>query len=617
MWYNFLTMMRLFTILLTTISVTALAQPDRWQQEADYTMEITMNVENHQFTGTQTLKYTNNSPDQLDRVFYHLFLNAFQPNSMMDVRSRNIEDPDRRVRDRISKLTPEEIGMLEPTSLKQNGQEVKYEVVGTILEVELNEPLAPGSVTTFDMTFKGQAPVQIRRTGRDNKEGIDYSMPQAYPKMVEYDYMGWHANPYVAREFYGVWGDYDVKITIDKDYVVAASGLIQNGNEVGYGYEDEGVKVKRKGKTLTYHFKAENVHDFMWAADRDYVHKKIQVPNGPEMHYFYQEDSITTKSWPELIEVSPKFVTFMNERFGKYPYPVFYVIQGGDGGMEYAMSTLVTGNRSVRSLVGVTIHEMFHSWYQGVLGSNESLHAWMDEGFTSYGSAITGAYLRGEESSPLQRSFKGYYSLVESGKQEPLTTQSDHYHTNRAYGTGAYTMGSLVPEMLGYVMGDETFEKAFRTYFNTWKFKHPNPNDFKRIMEKESGMELDWFFNDWIETTKTLDYSVESVEEQDDQTLVTLGNNGQRQMPVEVIVTLKNGDKQLYYFPLRSMRKDKTEFGEQLVYSEDWPWTHPEKTFVIDANISEIQSVEVDPSKRMGDVKQDNDFWSADGSKTE
>ena len=609
--------MRLFTILLTTISVTALAQPDRWQQEADYTMEITMDVENHQFTGTQTLKYTNNSPDQLDRVFYHLFLNAFQPNSMMDVRSRNIEDPDRRVRDRISKLTPEEIGMLEPTSLKQNGQEVKYEVVGTILEVELNEPLAPGSVTTFDMTFKGQAPVQIRRTGRDNKEGIDYSMPQAYPKMVEYDYMGWHANPYVAREFYGVWGDYDVKITIDKDYVVAASGLIQNGNEVGYGYEDEGVKVKRKGKTLTYHFKAENVHDFMWAADRDYVHKKIQVPNGPEMHYFYQEDSITTKSWPELIEVSPKFVTFMNERFGKYPYPVFYVIQGGDGGMEYAMSTLVTGNRSVRSLVGVTIHEMFHSWYQGVLGSNESLHAWMDEGFTSYGSAITGAYLRGEESSPLQRSFKGYYSLVESGKQEPLTTQSDHYHTNRAYGTGAYTMGSLVPEMLGYVMGDETFEKAFRTYFNTWKFKHPNPNDFKRIMEKESGMELDWFFNDWIETTKTLDYSVESVEEQDDQTLVTLGNNGQRQMPVEVIVTLKNGDKQLYYFPLRSMRKDKTEFGEQLVYSEDWPWTHPEKTFVIDANISEIQSVEVDPSKRMGDVKQDNDFWSADGSKTE
>ena len=609
--------MRLFTILLTTISVTAWAQPDRWQQEADYTMEITMNVENHQFTGTQTLKYTNNSPDQLDRVFYHLFLNAFQPNSMMDVRSRNIEDPDRRVRDRISKLTPEEIGMLEPTSLKQNGQEVKYEVVGTILEVELNEPLAPGSVTTFDMTFKGQAPVQIRRTGRDNKEGIDYSMPQAYPKMVEYDYMGWHANPYVAREFYGVWGDYDVKITIDKDYVVAASGLIQNGNEVGYGYEDEGVKVKRKGKTLTYHFKAENVHDFMWAADRDYVHKKIQVPNGPEMHYFYQEDSITTKSWPELIEVSPKFVTFMNERFGKYPYPVFYVIQGGDGGMEYAMSTLVTGNRSVRSLVGVTIHEMFHSWYQGVLGSNESLHAWMDEGFTSYGSAITGAYLRGEEASPLQRSFKGYYSLVESGKQEPLTTQSDHYHTNRAYGTGAYTMGSLVPEMLGYVMGDETFEKAFRTYFNTWKFKHPNPNDFKRIMEKESGMELDWFFNDWIETTKTLDYSVESVEEQDDQTLVTLGNNGQRQMPVEVIVTLKNGDKQLYYFPLRSMRKDKTEFGEQLVYSEDWPWTHPEKTFVIDANISEIQSVEVDPSKRMGDVKQDNDFWSADGSKTE
>jgi hypothetical protein len=332
------------------------------------------------------------------------------------------------------------------------------------------------------------------------------------------------------------------------------------------------------------------------------------------MHYFYQEDSITTETWPELMRQSPKFVTFMNEKFGKYPYPVFYVVQGGDGGMEYPMSTLVNGTGSLRGLIGVTIHEMFHSWYQGVLASNETLHSWMDEGFTSYGSSVTGAYLRDFEGDPMQRSFQGYYRLAASGKQEPMTTQSDHYHTNFAYGVSAYTMGSLVPAMMGYIMGNETFDKAFRTYFNTWKFKHPNPNDFKRVMEKSSGMELDWFFNDWVSTIKHLDYSIDSVEAQDGKTLVTMGNNDQRQMPAEVVVTYKTGKTELYYFPLRTMRMFKTEFASEPTYQEDWPWTDPTKTFVIDANIDEIESVEMDPSKRMGDINQENDKWTADNN---
>ena len=183
-----------------------------WQQKVSYTMDIDFDDTKHQFKGTQTLVYTNNSPDELDKVFYHLYFNAFQPESMMDVRSRTIKDPDSRVGDRISKLKPEEMGYQKINSLKMNGRKVNYTIVGTILEVELKKTIKPGESVTFDMDFEAQVPIQIRRSGRNSKEGVDYSMTQWYPKMSEYDREGWHANPYVGREFHGVWGDFDMTI---------------------------------------------------------------------------------------------------------------------------------------------------------------------------------------------------------------------------------------------------------------------------------------------------------------------------------------------------------------------------------------------------------------------
>ncbi len=218
-----------------SFAFTLAAQPERWQQRVDYQMDIDMDVAKHQFKGKQRLKYTNNSPDELDRVFYHLYFNAFQPNSNMDVRSRSLPDPDKRVGDRISKLKPDEYGWHKITSLKMDGKECKWEVNETILEVELPKGIKPNSTVVFEMEFNSQVPLQIRRSGRDSKDGIDYSMSQWYPKICEYDYQGWHSNPYVAREFYGVWGDFDVKITIDRKYVLGASGILQNGGNIGYG----------------------------------------------------------------------------------------------------------------------------------------------------------------------------------------------------------------------------------------------------------------------------------------------------------------------------------------------------------------------------------------------
>ncbi|MEO1099427.1 MAG: M1 family peptidase, partial [Bacteroidota bacterium] len=236
----------------------ATAQPTTvsyWQQHVDYTMDLKMDIKTHQLTGDQKLIYTNNSPDTLKKVYYHLYFNAFQPGSMMDMRSLSIADPDRRVGARISKLNEDEIGFQHINSLKQDGKAVSYSTEGTILEVVLNKHILPGKKATFDMNFTGQVPVQIRRSGRDNAEGISYSMSQWYPRLAEYDYMGWHTNPYVGREFHGVWGDFDVKITIDPSYTIGGTGYLQNADDIGHGYSN---KSKESNKDLTWHFKAPN-----------------------------------------------------------------------------------------------------------------------------------------------------------------------------------------------------------------------------------------------------------------------------------------------------------------------------------------------------------------------
>src|SRR5690606_22910845 len=197
----------LFILLISSTSFYTQAQADRWQQAVKYKMDVKMDVQNNQYQGTQVLEYTNNSPDTLNTVFFHLYFNAFQPNSMMDMRSRTIADPDKRVGDRISNLKPDEVGYLEIKGLSMDGVSLNFEHVGTILEVKLKQPILPKSTVVFKSDFEGQVPLQVRRSGRDSKEGVRYSMSQWYPKMANYDQQGWHAQPYIGREFYGIFGD--------------------------------------------------------------------------------------------------------------------------------------------------------------------------------------------------------------------------------------------------------------------------------------------------------------------------------------------------------------------------------------------------------------------------
>ncbi len=585
------------------------AQNGRFQQAVAYQMEVTMDVSTNRYQGTQVLAYTNNSPDTLTRVFYHLYYNAFQPGSMMDVRSRTIADPDQRVKDRISKLAPEEIGYLHPTHLTMNGGPVSYKEVGTVLEVDLTEPILPNSSVKFEMSFEGQVPLQVRRSGRDSEEGVRYSMSQWYPKMANYDEQGWHANPYVGREFYGIWGDFDVKITIDKSYTLGGTGYLQNPNQIGHGYQDEGVKVPEpKGNTLTWHFVAPQVHDFMWAADNNYKHDKVLMANGITVHHFYIPGEKTTENWEKLKEYTPKAIDYLSKNFGQYPYKQFSVVQGGDGGMEYAMSTLITGERSLPSLVGVMVHELAHSWFHGVLASNESLYPWMDEGFTSYASNLAMASIFQTNASPHRGSYGGYYRLVKSGLEEPMSTHADHYQTNSAYGAAAYSKGAVFLAQLGYVIGEEVRDRGMLRYWNTWKFKHPNVNDLIRVMEKESGLELDWYKEYFVYTTKTIDYAVKEVKASEVGTSIILERIGAMPMPIDLVVTYKDGTKELVYLPLEIMRGDKkveTNFPK-LVLTQDWPWVQPTLTINLKRAVDTIKSVEIDPSKRMADIQVEN-----------
>ena len=602
-----------------------------WQQHVDYKMEVSMDVKTYKYTGTQQLKYVNNSPDTLKRVYYHLYNNAFQPGSEMDARLQAIADPDKRMvksfktadktvnESRIAPLKPNEIGYLKINNLKQDGVAAKNEVAGTILEVQLAQPILPGQSTTFTLDFEGQVPLQIRRSGRNSEEGVALSMTQWYPKLAEYDFEGWHADPYIGREFHGVWGDFDVKITIDKNYTIGGSGYLQNKNEIGKGYEDEGVEVKipKKTKTLTWHFVAPMVHDFAWGADNNYIHDKIDGPNNVELHFFYKNNPQYVEGWKKMQPKVAELLEFYDKNVGQYPYKQYSVVQGGDGGMEYAMCTLITGNRSYGSLVGVTAHEFAHSWFQHILASNESKHEWMDEGFTSYISdlamlAVMPNPKKEQQTNPFADAYANYYYLVKSGKEQPLTTHADRFELNMAYGISAYSKGEMFLAQLGYLIGEDNLAKTLKRYYADYKFTHPTPNDIKRTAEKVSGAELDWYLTDWCQTTNTIDYGIKEVTEDGGKAKITLQRIGRMPMPIELMVVYDDNTQESFYIPLEMMRYTKANPypNSKRTVLKDWDWGHPTYSFTIDKAKTAVKVIVIDPSEIMADVNKDNNMYT-------
>lgn len=588
----------------------SLVSAQYWQQAVDYTIEVALDHETAQYKGTQTVVYTNNSPETLHKVFFHQYFNAFKPGSEMAIRLKNAGDKNGRFKVDIDSLSPKQQGFLKVIGLTQDG--VLAEVVDseTILEVSLAQALAPGESTTFKMSFEGQVPDVIRRAGKNSKEGIAFSMAQWYPKMAEYDYEGWNADPYTGREFHGVWGDFDVKITLDKDFTVAASGYLQNADEIGRGYSDRKKPKTKKGK-ITWHYVAPNVHDFTWAADPDYIHDTYPGPNDVTLHFFYKNNPDIIDNWKKLQPITAKLMEYFNENVGPYPYKQYSVVHGGDGGMEYAMLTLITGNRPFGSLVGVTAHELAHSWFQHILATNETKHEWMDEGFTSFISTLAeNEVLEENKEFPLTGSYRGYYGLATSGVEMPQATNANRYEHNYAYERAAYSKGAVFLGQLGYIIGQDKLFKTLQTYYDEWKFKHPLPNDLRVIAERVSGIQLQWYLTDWTQTTNRIDYAIEAVNETEKGTEIQLVRKELMPMPQEVLIQYKDGSMALHYIPISLMRGEKENtYDIPWTQEKDWTWANPKYSFTIDQPKKNIEAIILDPSNLMADIDKSNNYY--------
>jgi len=620
----------IFTILLVTSNFVS-AQADRWQQHINYTINASLDVKSNIVNGSEEIVYDNNSPDTLKKVYFHLYWNAFQPNSSMDIRSRElgknlltsrrgeqVQDWDARVKDRILNLKLEEIGFQNVGYVLIGGKQQKLVQHETILEVQLIQPIAPKSSVTMTLVFQAQVPQQIRRSGRDNAEGVRYSMSQWYPKMVEYDYQGWNTNPYIAREFYGVWGNYDVTLQLDQSYMVAATGVLQNPSAMANA---QGIK--------TWNFKGNNIHDFVWAADNHFKHLSKEVRKGLTLNvYFKEKDARSDSAWANVLWAAEKMLPYMDKKFGAYPYPQYSFIQGGDGGMEYAMATLIKGPG-----LGTVFHEWMHSWYQHILGTNESLFPWMDEGFTSYAEedisyqynqnyATNSPNISDREKAQIvsnnekaktqlpaiqSANYMSYLSLAKSGLEEPMSTHSDHYNTNYAYSSAAYSKGGTFLGFLGYIIGDSVRDRVLINYYNTWKFKHPNANDFIRVAEKTSGIQLEWFKEYWMNSTKTIDYGLNDIQATATGAIISIQRIGKMPAPLEVLVNYKDGTSELHYIPLDLMLANKVEEGKvKRIVHPECKWVQPTYTFETTKPLSALKSIEIDPSYRLPDVNRNN-----------
>ncbi len=334
------------------------------------------------------------------------------------------------------------------------------------------------------------------------------------------------------------------------------------------------------------------------------------------------------EQWKDVANAAVAVYPFIIKNFGDYPYKQYSFIQGGDGGMEYPMATLLNGPG-----LGTVFHEWMHTWYQMMLGTNESLYAWMDEGFTEWatdkvqnyynetvvrkqvGNNIAANHSLDSINNILPKyhseNYGGYYYLAKSGIEEPLSTHADHFETNTGYSLASYSKGCVFLSQLGYIVGDETLAKIMLEYYRKWKFKHPGVKDFIRVAENVSGLQLDWYEEYWVNTTKTIDYGIDSLWEENSKTRIRLKNIGKIPMPIDVMVQYKDGTKEIAYIPAYLMFGEKPAEDKSInrVSYPAWKWTHPTYTFEINKKIADIKSIEIDASERMADTERKIISW--------
>ena len=380
---------------------------------------------------------------------------------------------------------------------------------------------------------------------------------------------------------------------------------MENDNEVKGYSEFANIKTDQNNKA-TWKWTAKNMLDFAWAADRDYSVDSFTVLDGPKVYLVYQKNEKTTL-WEESKPYITKFFQLMNAAFGRYSYPSYSFIQGGDGGMEYGMCTMILGEaKTLEGLLGLMVHEGGHSWFQQILATNESMLPWMDEGFTSYAESYVMHQLFPPEQpqpNPFTSSINNYIKFSKTGLEEPANWLGDHHENGTAYSYSTYVKGELYLVQLGYIMGEQNLSMVMKEYFRQWNLKHPSDRDFLHIAQKISGMDLKWFNHYWLNTTKTIDYSIKNVSYGDTSTTITLENKGGIPMPIDFNVLTKDKKVITYQIPMNMTHtwKSKDIYGDFKTLNY-WAWTQKEYTFTIPYTKSQLSALGIDFSQRLADV---------------
>lgn len=604
--------LRRFHYLLPAILIVSSATPPllgAWQQRVDYTMDVRLLTDNRALEGEQRLVYHNNSPDTISYVYYHLFYNAFRSGSMFFRLNRTEEN---------NPLHPSFQGGVRIDSMWQDGVPLTWSIDETILRAELDRPVAPGDSTILRMQWFTQIPLVIRRGGHTSPEGVEYTMTQWYPKLAAYDEHGWHPDIYVRREFYGVFGTYTVSITLPARYVVGATGLLVNPAEVRCGYElgsvDTLLLYPASGKgDKTWRFRAEKVHDFAWSADPGYFHE-IARCGDVTLHLLARRDA--RLRWSRAASMTRRLLAYYSRRFGDYGWPQFTIAQGGDGGMEYPMISMITGFRTETSLWGVIAHELAHQWFYGMVANNETDEAWLDEGFAEYLASearrdtldlaqTTNPYTGLDRLiypwwyAPNYRNVENYYRLAVRGLEEPLSTYHDRFRDEQSSAL-VYNKGEGILRMLQTMLGDSIFDTGMRRYVDRWRWRHPSTRDFEREMERASGMRLDWFFNQWVTLSRTCDFGLTrlSSDQRTDgwTTTIEMERKGECEMPLVLELMYDDGTTSRLFVPIDGWRHPDLESA-----ATPWRWIDRSYRTTI-ATRQEVVRATIDPDMTLLDI---------------
>ena len=589
--------------------------PKYWQQWTDYRLQAELNPVSKRLTGKGTVTYHNRSPDTLREVYVQLLHNIFAPGS------RHNTDVPWAVEGVDLNRVAAQGQDLKPVK----GEDVGYAVDGTVMRIRLPKPLPPGGSAVFDFAWRLRIPPD--GAPRGGQDGEAFYINYWYPQMAVYDDVdGWQTDQYLGNaEFYMGYGNYDVALTVPAGWLVDATGRLLNPSDVlsaqtrarldsasrGGGVIHVVSDNDRKAGTsttsgtngkLTWRFRADSVRDVSWAASPKYVWDATSAsvgdrsgdgrPDTTAIYAFYRPEQ-RASHWDESARYSRHSIEFFSRYLAPYPYPHMSAVDGPTscGGMEYPMMTCIGGQWDTLGLYEVTTHEIGHMWFPMIVGSDEKRFAWMDEGLTQFDQSQSMAdFFKGFDDEARNR--KNYLDFAEMGSGEvELMHHGDRYPSYPSYGVAAYYKPATIMVALRSVLGDDTFNKAFKEYVRRWAYKHPSPYDFFNTFENVSGRDLSWFWRGWFFETWKLDQGIDTVTTVGDSVQVVVANDGKAPMPARLTITRING---------------KVE--HLMVPAEAWLGGDRRRTIRI-AREPAVRSVEIDAEKDFPDLDRSNQVW--------